>query len=35
MLTKQINKSIKIIKKHKITNIYKMKVESFIVLLLW
>ena len=35
MLTKDINKSIKIMrKKHKIMNIYKMKVESFIVLLL-
>ena len=33
MLTKEINKSIKIMKK-KIMNIYKMKVESFIVLLL-
>ena len=46
MVTKEINKSIKIMKKktknknkqkkkHKIMNIYKMKVESFIVLLMW
>ena len=36
MLTKEINKSIKIMKKkHKIMNIYKMKVERFIALLFW
>ena len=29
MLTKEINKSVKIMKKHKIMNIYKMKVERF------